>query len=60
MKIQLLALVAACLFNSYSGEIIIKNGVDGYEGCRDSYMTEPGGEKGPHGSEERLLVENGY
>lgn len=60
MKFYGLFLVMICFFSINAGEIIIQNGLNGYEGCTDSYMTEAGEDDGsPHGLEPYLLLEGG-
>ena len=59
MSKKLLSLLTAVLFNTafaFSTEVILQNGLDGYAGCKDSYITE-GSKEANYGDENTLIIE---
>lgn len=56
-----LTICALLLFAvSFAKEKTIQNGLDGYEGCSDAYLTEVGKDNGaPHGEENKLRLRGG-
>lgn len=45
----------------FAGEIIIQNGLNGYSGCYDTYITQPnkGGDESNHGIEPIIRLRAG-
>lgn len=60
MRLFLLLLLTLFMCQTWAGEIIIQNGLNGYNGCRDTHLSEPGmGSDGPHGSSPSLIINTG-
>lgn len=61
MKIIMNVIIAACFLSVSAGEIIIQNGLNGYNGCVDTYITQPGkgGDESNHGKEPILRMRAG-
>ncbi len=56
-----LAILALLVFSfAHAEEKVIQNGLDGYNGCTDSYLTEYGKDNGqPHGTVDLLRLRGG-
>lgn len=60
MRPFFLLLVSICFLKVQAGEIILQNGVNGYSGCMDTHLSEPGmGSDGPHGLSPALQLNTG-
>lgn len=59
-SILLMIYVIGCTFFIQAEKKVLQNGLDKYDGCEDSYLTEEGkaGDKN-HGSEDQLNLRGG-